>query len=180
MLGIMGYWDRFSARPGESPELKVSVEDGSARFVVEMIRLVCGDDSPGGPGFKAQVIPADINASFPARRQAVPVGSYIVASAPKLRAGAAVTLAALVMPTLLAKPGPQCILSCQAKSGEGFALVVDPSGRAAFHVCDGATGTVLACDRPMLERQWYLLIASYDPARRQVLVLQRPVAGSHR
>ena len=28
MVGIMGYWDRLSARPGDAPELKVSIEDG--------------------------------------------------------------------------------------------------------------------------------------------------------
>ena len=176
----MGYWDRFSARPGDNPELKVSVEDGSESFAVEVIRLTCGDDSPAGPGFKAQVISADINMSYPARRQPIPVGSYIRASAPATRAGGSVTLAAFIMPTLLSKPEPQCILSCQDPSNDGFALLVDPSGRAAFWMRDRHGEKIIACDRPMRERQWYLLIATVDAASKHIAVLQRPVAGSHR
>jgi N,N-dimethylformamidase len=176
----MGYWDRFSARPGDNPELKVSVEDGSESFAVELIRLTCGDDSPGGPGFKAQVISADINMSYSARHQAIPAGSYIRASAPTMRAGGSVTLAALVMPTVLSKSEPQCILSCQEPSSDGFALLVDPSGRAAFWIRDSLSEKVIACDRPMRERQWYLLIATFDAASKHAAILQQPVSGWHR
>lgn len=180
MLGIMGYWDRFSARPGDNPELKVSVEDGSAQFAVEIIRLTCGDDSPGGPGFKAQVTTADINMSYPARRQPIPAGSHIRAPAPTVDVGSSVTLAALVMPTLLLKSGPQCVLSCQETTGVGFGLLVDPSGSGALWIRDSTGHKAVSCGHPMQERQWYLLIASFDSARKQAVVVQRPISGPHR
>src|SRR5689334_21187834 len=65
LLGIVGYWDRFSARPGDEPELKVSIEDGASNFHIELVRLICGDDGPSGPGFKTESITSDVNGGRP-------------------------------------------------------------------------------------------------------------------
>src|ERR1051325_5193485 len=109
MLGMMGYWDRFSARPGDAPELKVSLEDGSTSFRIDLVRLICGDDGPTGPGFKTQSIASEVNGKYPGRRQAVPAGSYVQIQKLKPIQVGAVTLAALVMPTWITKGVPQCI-----------------------------------------------------------------------
>src|SRR5262249_9462212 len=151
VLGIMGYWDRLSARPGDTPELKVSVEDGSNDFHVELVRLICGDDGPGGPGFKADPVASEVNGSRPGRRQAINAGSYIHVPNLKAIGGDAVTLAALVMPTWIGKNAPQCILSRQHRSATGVALMVDPAGRAALWLHDETNEAMVACDAPMRE-----------------------------
>ena len=180
MVGIMGYWDRLSARPGDAPELKVSIEDGSQTFRVDVVRLICGDDGPNGPGFKIRSITSDVNGTYPGRRKAIPAGSYV--HIPNMNAirGEAITFAALVMPTSLGKRATQCIVSRQHRSSKGVALTIDPSGRGGLWLHDGAGEVLVTCDSAMRERCWYLLVASFDASVGRVRILQRPVGGAHR
>jgi N,N-dimethylformamidase len=176
----MGYWDRFSARPGDAPELKVSIEDGSPGFRVDLVRLTCGDDGPNGPGFKAQSIASQVNGRYPGGHQAIHVGSYV--HVPKLRAieGDAVTLAALVMPTWIGKGAVQCILSRRDGPTKGVALVVDGSGCGGVWLHDGVSEALVTSDKPMRDGSWYLLIASVDAAEGKIRVRQWPIGGAHR
>jgi len=176
----MGYWDRFSARPGEVPELKVSIEDGSSKFRVELVRLICGDDSPGGPGFKAQSIPSDLNAVCSGRRQAIHAGSYVHVQNLKAIRGDSITLAALVMPTWIGKRSPQCILSRRHRSSKGVALMLDASGCGGIWLHDGTDEVLATCDAPMREGSWYLLVASFDVLEGKARILQRPIGTPHR
>lgn len=180
MPGIMGYWDRLSARPGEASELKVSIEDGSSSFRVDIVRLICGDDGPDGPGFKARSIPSEFNGTYPGRCQDIPIGSYV--HIPNLNAipGNAITFAALAMPTWLGRRATQCVLSRQHRSSKGVALAIDPSGRGGLWLHDGADEVFVTCDTAMRERSWYLLVASIDASFGKIRILQRPVGGAHR
>ena len=180
MVGIMGYWDRLSARPGDAPELKVSIEDGSQSFRIDVVRLICGDDGPNSPGFKTRSITSEVNGVYRGRRQAIAVGSYV--HIPNLNAirGEAVTFAALVMPAWLGKRAIQCIVSRQHRSSGGIALVINPAGRGGLWLHDGTSEILVTCDAAMREGAWYLLVASFDATAAKVRILQRPVAGSHR
>ncbi len=178
MLGIMGYWDRFSARPGETPELKVSIEDGSRHFQIELMRLICGDDSPDGPGFKAETVTSEVNGRYAGGRQAIEAGSFV--NIPHLKAvEGSVTLAALVTPTWLGKGRLQCILSRRHRSS-GVALVLDTMGRGGLWIGDGTDEVIVTCDAAMREGGCYLLIASFDSEQHTVRIAQRPAGGPHR
>ena len=180
MVGIMGYWDRLSARPGDAPELKVSIEDGSQNFRIDIVRLICGDDGPNSPGFKTRSINSDINGLHPGRRQAIAVGSYVhVPNLPAIR-DEAITIAALVMPTWLGKRAVQCIVSRQHRSSKGVALAIDAAGHGGLWLHDGSREALVTCNTVMREGAWYLLAASFDSASGTVRILQRPVGGSHR
>ena len=76
---LLAYADRISAAPGERIAIKVSAPEGG-EFQAKLIRLICGDDSPEGPGFKAEDIQSPIAASYPAGadrvRAAYPVAGY--------------------------------------------------------------------------------------------------------
>ena len=114
MLQIVGYTDRMSVRPGEKIEFKVSCEGAAPEYQAEIVRLICGDDSPAGPGFKATPVVASINGRYPGRRQAVNAGSFVVVlDGVTLAGGASFTVAALIWPTLLDKEMSQAILSCR-------------------------------------------------------------------
>jgi N,N-dimethylformamidase len=180
VLGIIGYWDRFSARAGDAPELKVSVEDGSVSFQIELVRLVCGDDSANGPGFKAHSIASEINGTYPARRQSIPAGSYIEVPHLKPIQTDAITLAALVMPTAIGRGTPQCILSRQHASVGGIALLLDGTGRAGLWIHDGTSQAHVICSASMRQGCWYLLAASFDASQGTVRMVQRPLSGNHR
>lgn len=180
MVGIMGYWDRLSARPGDAPELKVSIEDGSQNFRIDIVRLICGDDGPNSPGFKTGSTTSEINGVYPGRRQAIAAGSYV--HVPNLNAirGETITFAALVMPTWLGKRATQCIVSRQHRSSKGMALAIDPAGRGGLWLHDGTSEALVTCNAAMREGVWYLLIASLDSTVAKVRILQRPVSGNHR
>jgi N,N-dimethylformamidase len=180
LVGIMGYWDRLSARPGDAPELKVSVEDGSRNFRIDVVRLICGDDGPNSPGFKTRSMTSEVNGAYPARQQAIPVGSYVHVPTLSAIRGEAITFAALIMPTWLGKRATQCIVSRQHRSSRGMALAVDPAGRGGLWLHDGTGETLVTCSAAMREGAWYLLVASFDAATARIRILQRPVGGSHR
>jgi N,N-dimethylformamidase len=176
----MGYWDRFSARPGDAPELKVSVEDGSMKFRIELVRLICGDDGPNGPGFKTESIASEVNGAYSGRRQAIPAGSYV--HIPNLRPirQDSITLAALVMPTWIGKRTEQCILSRRHRSSKGFALTMDADGRGGIWLHDGDSEVLVTSGAAMHEGSWYLLVASVDSSQGKIRILQRPIGGNHR
>src|SRR5581483_6592712 len=134
MLKIVGYTDRLSVRPGEAVAFKVSCESGADAYEAEIVRLICGDDSPGGPGFKAEAIAASVNGRYPGRQQLVNCGSFgVVESAVGRPAEDGITVAAVIAPTWLDKNAAQAILCCRSiESGVGWCLMLDPGGRARF------------------------------------------------
>lgn len=180
MLGIMGYWDRLSARSGDAPELKVSIEDGSQNFRVDIVRLICGDDGPDSPGFKTRPIESDVNRVYPGQRQVIAAGSYVhIPNLPAIRDDA-ITIAALVMPTWLGKRATQCIVSRQHRTAKGMALAIDAAGRGGLWLHDGNREVYVTCSAAMREGAWYLLAASFDSVGGTVRILQRPAGGGHR
>ena len=65
---LLGYADRLSVRPGETVAVKVSCtleEDFSA----SLVRIICADPNPSGPGIIEESVPANFAASYPARVQ---------------------------------------------------------------------------------------------------------------
>src|SRR5689334_21677109 len=97
MLKIVGYTDRPSVRPGEHLDFKVSCEGGALEYEAEIVRLICGDDSPRGPGFKSEPVAASVNGRYPGRRQRINIGSFgYVAKGVHIPAGVGFSVAALV------------------------------------------------------------------------------------
>ena len=83
MIPLIGYADRLSVRPGETIEFKVSSQD-PAPFAASLVRIVCADPNPAGPGIQEVPVAADFAGSYPSRAQAVAPGSYgrVAASGP--------------------------------------------------------------------------------------------------
>ena len=77
---ILGYADRFSVAPGEKIAFKASCE-GHAHYHLEIVRLISGDLSPAGPGFREEVVPSGIAGNYPGRHQAIAAGSYSISRA---------------------------------------------------------------------------------------------------
>ncbi|MES1153039.1 MAG: hypothetical protein ABUL54_14145, partial [Dongia sp.] len=184
MLKIVGYTDRLSARPGETVSFKVSCEGGAAEYDAEILRLVCGDDSPGGPGFKAEPVAASVNGRYPGRRQPVNCGSFGIVSSDVGRPAAdGFTVAAVIAPTWLDKRAAQAILCCRSlETGAGWCLMLDPGGRPRFELSDGAREAAVAIDRPVPERRWSLLIATLDSAGKSATLVHRlldPLPGEN-
>lgn len=178
MLTLTGYSDRIYARPGDTVEFKVNCAE-AAEYRADLVRIICGDTNPAGPGVKETVIDSPVNGVYPGRPQTIRAGSYVeVAHRPPLDALQSFSVQAHVWPTTPAK-GEQGIIT-KWSGAAGFALIVDESGGVALRIGDGTEVCVLPAGAPMQERRWYRVGGSFDAATGTVSVFQvalAPVPG---
>jgi N,N-dimethylformamidase len=171
---ITSYSDKISVQAGETIRFMVSCEKPGP-YRAQLVRVVCGDLNPKGPGVKLPAVDCAINGTYDGRHQAIHNGSYVfVLAAPQLACGDGFTVQAMIWPTT-PRLREQVLLSCwSAERGAGFELIIDGCGAVALRLGDGkgAVGTV-GTGQPLLERVWCFVCASFDPATRQVSVHQR-------
>ncbi len=168
---LLAYTDKLSVRPGDEIQVKVSAP-GDDTYRARLMRVVCGDDSDEGPGFKLEPVNGMSESQLAGRYQPIPCGSYVAIKDRKGFALPSFSLSAFVWPTWIDKGEPQCILgNWDAATKSGYALYVDGKGCLALRVGDSAP---VALSEPFLGRHWYRVAASFD-ARSGRIVL-----GAHR
>jgi N,N-dimethylformamidase len=178
MLEILGYADRHSVRPGDRLQVKVSCEAGAARYRAELVRLVCGDDSPGGAGYKDVRVASPANGDYPGRHQPLDAGSAVLVPATSpLDAIESFTLTALVWPTLPGRKSQTLLARWSESAGAGFRLRLDETGALTLDLGDGKGGlATVKTTKPLRERAWYRVSASLDATSGLVRLVQRPLA----
>ena len=62
MMKITGYADKISAAPGETIKFMVNSETGK-RYRADIVRVICGDENPDGPGYQEKVVKTAANGS---------------------------------------------------------------------------------------------------------------------
>jgi N,N-dimethylformamidase len=173
MLTLTGYSDKLYCRPGDTVAFKVNCE-AAAEYHAEIVRIICGDTNPDGPGVKEVVVDASVNGVHPGRPQHIKAGSYVeVPSRPVLENLESFSVQAYVWPTTPAK-GVQGLITKWSDSA-GFALIVDEAGSVALKTGDGVRDSVVTVGKPMQVRRWYRVGASLDAATRTVSVFQVPL-----
>ncbi len=127
---LTGYADRISVRAGETIAFKVS-SAGPAPYNAMLVRIVRGDPNPGGPPPKFEDMSELFDGRFPSRQQKAWPGSYaLIEGAREVKLPGALTVEALIWPTL-PEDGPQTVISRRdPATGAGFALVLTPDGMA--------------------------------------------------
>ena len=156
---LLAYTDKLSVKPGDLVQVKVSSPQ-AGKYRARLVRVICGDDSAEGPGFKAEPVNGVAESEHPARFQPVPLGSYAAIKDRKGFALASFSLSAFIWPTWTDKGEPQCILgNWDAASATGYALYLDEQGRLALRVGDSAPVTLATAPLP---RHWHRVAASYD------------------
>lgn len=172
-IPLVGYADRFSVAPGGSIAFKVS---STTPYRARLVRVISGDPNPDGPGVIEQDIPASFAGSYPARLQSVQLGSYMrVHDSPALHNLKSFTVLATIWPTT-PQQGTQGICSkWDAASASGFALHIDQDGACLLTGDGQGQHTRLAVGKPLLERRWYRVWASYDRHSRRLQVGQIPL-----
>src|SRR3954464_1539095 len=167
---LLAYTDRVNVAPGESVEIKVSAPE-PGEYQAKLIRLICGDDTPHGPGFKAEEIASSLAKSYPARLQPIHAGSHIEFRKGGPQLAGSFTFFAMLWPTLPTKGAPQAIMgNFDAANRSGCSLAVDASGRLAVQLGDSP---LLHLDRPLIERNWYLVSFAFDAAAGTLTLRQR-------
>ena len=172
---IAGYADEISVAAGERIRFMVSCEQGVESYRADIVRLVCGDTQPGGPGYQDEIIDTPVSREYPGRKQAVYPGSYaLVGHAPAFDRLGDVSLQAMVFPTM-PHARRACLLSkVDAERGIGFALWTDPHCGLLLALGDGSGAMhEFSVGRPLVAREWYLVSATYHAARREIVLSQR-------
>ena len=147
MVPLVGYLDRFSARPGERIEVKVS-STLAEPYRADLVRIIHGDPNPAGPGIKLIELPAPFARSYPSRFQPIHQGSCgVVVPAAPLAVPEPCTIVVRVQPWLL-DGRPQTVLAIDG----GIALSIAADG-AILDIAGGRVQLAAA----MLERRWYEL-----------------------
>jgi hypothetical protein len=81
VVPLIGYLDRFSARPGERIAVKVSSQLDRP-YRADLVRIIHADANPAGPGIKLEDVPAAFTGTYPSRFQPVHLGSCGVVTPP--------------------------------------------------------------------------------------------------
>ena len=176
MLNITGYSDRIYGRPGDVVRFMVSCEE-SLHYQAEIVRIICGDDNPAGPGVREEVFATEITGLYQGRKQAIRAGSYVsVPGNGDLDELGSFTMQVFVWPTTPEKGRQGLVTKWDAAAGSGFALSIDAQGCVALELGDGKGGmTTVATERPMLARRWYRVGAVYDGETGAMRVFQSPL-----
>ncbi|MGH6717856.1 MAG: N,N-dimethylformamidase beta subunit family domain-containing protein [Alphaproteobacteria bacterium] len=173
---IAGYADKISVAPGERIEFKVSCEPGVGDYRAAIVRVVCGDGQPAGPGLKLHHVPSAVDGAHQGRHQPIAIGSWLrVPAGPALARIASFTVQAMIWPTTAAK-GWQGLLGWWSEPREcGFGLFIDDHAELLLAIGDGQGKVGLVrSGKKLVDRQWYLVAASYDAASGAAVLIQEP------
>jgi N,N-dimethylformamidase len=147
VVPLIGYLDRFSARPGERIAVKVSSQLDRP-YRADLVRIIHADANPAGPGIKLEDVPAAFTGTYPSRFQPVHLGSCgVVTPANPLALPDPCTIVVRVQPWLL-DGRPQTVLAIES----GPALSVGAEG-ARLEMGDSRVQVAT----PMLKGRWYEL-----------------------
>lgn len=156
-VSVFGYLDRFSFLPGDEVACRFT---STGPVTADLVRLIHGDTSPDGPGFRCEEIGAVAAITVPGGEQPIHPGSFLHADAVVPPGTAAVRLSVLAWPTLPASGAPQGLLSLTTVDGSAvLSLALDETGHPIL--TGGAVRVRL--DRPVRERRWYRLTAVAGP-----------------
>ena len=171
MIPLIGYADRLSLRPGETINFKVS-STSTEPYAARLVRIICGDPNPAGPGIKEEIVPAVFAGQYPSRSQHAALGSYATVDMGG-RTLDSFTLVATIWPTLPNRPDQGLIGRYDAERREGVALSIGPNGAALCLA--GETSFEFSTGKPFRGRAWYRVWASYDAQSGIVRVGQKPL-----
>ena len=183
---LLGYTDPLVVHPGDEVRVMVSSEFDS--YESQVVRLIHGDTSPRGPGFKAEPVATSADGTHAGRIQDTHAGSYVeVPHAPEV--SGSFTVAAWIWPTV-PEAGVQTILAHRSGS-TGYSLGFgDPRGMPTGPDTDsagcttplegtdgGLTLRVGSADFSLgvwpTEKRWHFVAGSWDAATGEARLLQK-------
>ena len=175
-MKVLGYSDQISVAPAQTIHFMVSCE-GPKSYRADVVRIICGDENPEGPGYKEKLIKTSVSGRYKGRKQAVNAGSYaVVPAGPQFERLSSFTVQAMIWPTTPRKGEQVLIGNWHERGKRGFELIIDANGAVALKL-DAGSGKVEihSAGKPLIEREWYFAGASYDAKTRRIAVYQEPL-----
>ncbi len=176
MIPIAGYADRWSVGHNETIEFKVS-STLEQDYSVRMVRIVCADPNPDGPGIIEHDLSSVFSGQYPSRIQDVQLGSYArVPVNHRLPNTDEFALVARIWPSLV-DCGPQSVLSLVDSQGvPAIELRISKSGNLASVIGNesGVIEEFSLNDTVLTDRRWYTVWLGIDSANSQLTLGQSP------
>lgn len=172
---ILGYPDKWSVHPGDAVSFMLSC-DGISRYCARIVRVISGDNTIGGPGFKVEHIKTEVDGEYEGRRQIARIGSFGVAPGSQRNWWAdAFSFSVIFEPTKLGEGAQALLTSWSIDDMSGVALVLNHQGCLEAWIGNRA-GVVdrLTLSTPVPERQWCHAVLSFDPESMVLTLRQMP------
>jgi len=194
MKDLTGYTNEWSVQPGDTLPFMVSCH-GADSYEADIVRLICGDTVPDGPGVKEEVLDTDLDDEYEGREQPIYSGSYIrVPDDSQLNFDGGFTLQAYVYPTTPNDGLPRLgrssheireaqgvLTKWDSEAGQGYGLFIDDDGRLVFQAGNGDTTETVRTDQPLEPDVWYVVGVSVDASDGSVFLYQEPkTADQHK
>ena len=170
---LIGYTDRISVRAGEKIAFKIS-STASGPYHATLVRIVRGDPNPAGPGVKFEDLSEHFDGRFASREQRAWPGSYALIEAAAKHKLPALSVEALIWPTLPGDPAQTVVSRRDPESGAGFALVMTPDGMMLE-----VGAAKVSVGKPLRAHTWYRVWASADPSSGVLRVCQQPLKRAY-
>lgn len=170
-IPLIGYSDKLSGRPGDVISFKVSNEL-EAPYDANLVRVICADPNPDGPGFQLEELDLPLDGDFQSRIQPFYPGSYAIVEVDKLAQNIGeLTISANIWPTTPLK-ATQGIFSCGNNGDEPLiSLCLEGGFVTALARSSKQQVTKVTCHEIRLKpRQWYHVWASFDPNLNMITV----------
>ena len=179
---IFGYANRISVRPGDEIAFHVNC-DGATEAQAQLVRLIHGDSHKDGPGPIEREVDSPVNGTWAVKKQFTQLGSFLEVDDPQQK---------LAVDRRLLAHGLH--LADHAEEGQApdhsralghiaqFTAMRSASIRAGhleFWVGDGKEVDYVTAEVPLLERVWYLVGVSYDPATGRAEIYQEGVLNRY-
>lgn len=176
MMKITAYADRISAAPGETIKFMVNCE--APAFKADIVKLICGDMNPDGPGYKEKVVKTGATGKYKGRRQIIHAGSFVeIEPSEAFQNLESFTLQAFIWPTTPEK-GRQAIIahwSDRLHTGACLSIAADNSGVELTIGAGKRKVQSVTTGKPLLAHEWYFIAASFDAKSRNITLVQEPL-----
>ncbi len=175
MTTILAYCDPISAAPGDAVRFMVSCE-GASEYQAEIVRLINPQAEPEATPFRVEPVSTPASRSYQARRQKLQPGSYaIVEPHPAIESLQSWSLRAFVWPTTPGRRRQALLGAWSEPEQRGFGLFLDEQGALEARLGDGGGIARLSTGKPLRERRWYWVCATFDAASGRLEISQAPV-----
>jgi len=167
-LPITGYLDNVSGRPGDSFDVKVSAQ-GVNKYKADVVRIICADPNPVGPGLKYESQNFELAEFYPARSQCIDLGSYGEVPASSCFIAPNMLIGLLVQPGIL-RNSSSVLASSQNLVGDGWILELSDQEIKFSYKSTDAPVESIAVTISMRCSSWYHIWAGYDVLEGRLLL----------
>jgi len=167
-LPITGYLDNVSGRAGDSFDVKVSAQ-GLDDYKADIVRIICADPNPAGPGLRYEAQKFDLAGCYPPRSQPIDLGSYGEVPANSCFVAPKMLIGLLIQPGIL-RSSPSVLAASQNPIGDGWVLELNKQEIKFSYKSTNGSVESISLRTSIKCSSWYHIWAGYDVLEGRLLL----------